>query len=224
MAKYSKRFRSLKEKIEPGKSYNIKEAVDLVKEFRTAKFDEGVELHVHTGINVKQSDQHVRGNVSLPNGTGKKQNIAVITSDPKAAKDAGAKISGGEEIIKEIAGGKIDFDVLVTEPSFMPKLAPVAKILGPRGLMPSPKNGTVTQDVVKAIEELSKGKISFKNDNSGNIHLLVGKVSFSSDKLKENIEAAYSAIKASKPAASKGAFVESVTLTSTMGPGIKLEI
>ncbi len=223
MAKHSKRYRALKEKVEAGKTYSLDEALALLKDAGNTTFEAGVELHVRTGIDVKQSDEQVRGTASLPHGTGKKQKIAAITSNPDAAKAAGAHIAGGEELIKDIQAGKMDFDVLVAEPAFMPKLAPVAKILGPRGLMPSPKNGTVSPDIAKAIDELSKGKISFKNDNTGNIHMVVGSALFSADKLRENIQAAYDAVKAAKPAAMKGTFIKNVTLATTMGPGIKVE-
>jgi len=224
MRKRSKRYIALKEKIDSVKVYSLDEAVSLLKETGNTKFDSGIEIHVKTGIDVKQSDQHIRGVVSLPNGTGKKHKIAAITSKPDEAKKAGAELAGGEELIKEIQSGKMDFDVLVTEPAFMPKLAPVAKILGPRGMMPSPKNGTVTDNIPKAIDELSKGKVSFKNDNSGNIHLLVGRSSFEETKLKENIKAAFDAIKATKPSSSKGTFIVNVSLATTMGPGIKVSL
>ncbi len=233
MAKHSKRFRALKEKVSaqsaPGGSggghfFSLDEAIPLLKESGNVKFDAGVELHIHTGIDVKQSDQGVRGTVNLPHGSGKKQKIAALTANPETAKKAGAEIAGGEEFIKEIAAGRMDFDVLVAEPVFMPKLAPVAKILGPRGLMPSPKNGTVAPDVTKAIAELSAGKMAFKNDDTGHIHLLVGRASFSADQLKENIQAAYAAIKAAKPAAVKGTFIQNTTLAASMGPGIRVEL
>ncbi|MDP3995501.1 MAG: 50S ribosomal protein L1 [Patescibacteria group bacterium] len=224
MAKHSKRYRALKEKIEPNKSYSLDEALVLVKEGGNTKFDAGVELHIRVGIDVKQSDQQVRGTASLPHGTGKKQRIAAITAKPDEAKKAGAERAGGEDLIKEIQTGKLDFDVLVAEPAFMAKLAPVAKILGPRGLMPSPKNGTVAPDVTIAIAELAKGKVAFKSDNTANIHVLVGRASFEADKLKENIQTAYDAIKAARPAASKGTFVKSATLATTMGPGISVEL
>lgn len=224
MAKHSKRYRALKENIEALKAYRLDEALVLLKEAGNTTFDAGVLLHVRTGIDVKQSDEQVRGTASLPHGTGKKHRIAALTAKPAEAKSAGAEIAGAEELIKEIQAGKIDFDVLVAEPAFMPKLAPVAKILGPRGLMPSPKNGTVSPDAARAIEELSKGKISFKNDNTGNIHMLVGRISFPVEKLKENIQTAYDAVKASKPGAMKGTFIQNVTLATTMGPGIKVAL
>jgi len=224
MPKHSKRYRALNEKIEKNKEYSLDEAIPLIKEAGNLKFDASVELHIRTSIQVKQSDQQVRGTVSLPNGTGKKQKIMAITASPEKAKKAGADKAGGEELIKEIQAGKINFDVLVSEPAFMPKLAPVAKILGPRGLMPSPKNGTVSADIISAIDELSKGKVAFKNDNTGNIHLLAGSTAFTEDKLKENIKAALDAIKAARPSTIKGNFVKSATLASSMGPGIKISL
>jgi len=222
MAKHSKRYRALKEKIEPGKAYSLEEAVALIRGMGGLSFEAGVELHVRTGIDVKQSDEQVRGTVSLPHGSGKKMRIAAVCADPGQAKEAGAKIAGGEELIKEIQAGKMDFDILVAQPSFMPKLAPVAKILGPRGLMPSPKNGTVAEDLAAAIGELARGKVAFKNDNTGNVHLLVGKTSFTEDQLKTNIQAAYDAIKAGKPAAMKGTYILNAVLAASMGPGIKI--
>ncbi len=213
-----------KEKIEEGKVYPLDEAATLLHSMGELKFDAGIEMHIRTGIDVKQSDQQVRGTVTLPHGTGKKQRIAAVTADPDAAKKAGATLAGGEELIKEIQGGKMDFDVLVTEPAFMAKLAPVAKILGPRGLMPSPKNGTVSADLSGAIDELAKGKVAFKNDNTGNVHMLVGRVSFSPEQLQENIQTAFDAVKASRSGAVKGTFIAGTTLATTMGPGVKVAL
>jgi large subunit ribosomal protein L1 len=222
MPKHSKRYNALKEKIDPIKKYDLEEAISLIKEAGNLKFDSAVEIHVSTSIDVKQSDQQVRGTVSLPHGTGKKQKIAAVTEDADKAKKAGADSAGGEELITEIKAGKMDFDVLVAEPKFMPLLAQVAKILGPRGLMPSPKNGTVAPDVTTAIAELAKGKVAFKNDNTGNIHLMVGRTSFKEDQIKENIESAMDAIKTSRSSSVKGSFIQNITLTSSMGPGIKI--
>lgn len=225
MAKRSKRYRALKEKVDNTKTYTLDEAVALLSAGDSTKFSTAVELHVRTGINVKQSDQAVRGTIVLPHGSGKTQRILVLTNNPKEATDAGANRAGGEEIINELkSGGKIDFDVLVVEPAFMPKLAPIAKILGPKGLMPSPKDGTVTPDVIKAIKDLTKGKISFKNDDTGNVHMIVGRVAFGPEKIKENIQAAFEAVKVARPTTIKGTFIKSVTLCSTMGPGIKVSM
>lgn len=221
----SKRYRALKEKIDSAKTYTLDEAVAILSSGDNTKFSTAVELHVRTSIDVKQSDQTVRGTVVLPHGSGKQQRIAALTINPEAAKAAGAALAGGEEIINEIrTTSKINFDVLVAEPAFMPKLAPVAKILGPRGLMPSPKDGTVSADVVKAVKDLVRGKVTFKNDDTGNLHLLVGRVSFGPEKLKENIQTAYDAVKASRPTASKGSFIQAITLCTTMGPGIKVAL
>lgn len=222
MTKHSKRYRAGREKIDRAKVYNLGEAVALVKSEPTVKFDSGVELHIRTEIDVKDSTQQIRGMVSLPHGTGKKIKIWAITENAKAALAAGAAKAGAEELIKELqASGKTDFDVLVAEPAFMPKLAPLAKTLGPRGLMPSPKSGTVSTDVAKTIQELAAGKVSFKNDDTGNIHLLVGRASFAPEQLQANIQAAFAAVKAARPPSVKGSFIKSVTICTTMGPGLK---
>lgn len=222
MKRHSKRYRAGREKIDRAKIYNLDEALALVKSEPTVKFDGGVELHIRTEIDVKDSTQQIRGMVSLPHGTGKKVRIWAICENGKAAAAAGAERAGGEELIKELtASGKTDFDVLVAEPGFMPKLAPLAKTLGPRGLMPSPKSGTVSTDVAKTITELAAGKISFKNDDTGNIHLLVGRASFAPEQLAANIQAAFAAVKAARPASVKGSFIKSTTICTTMGPGIK---
>lgn len=222
MTKHSKRYRSGREKVDRAKIYNLEEAVALIKSEPPLKFDSGVELHIRTEIHVKDSTQQIRGMVSLPHGTGKKVRIWAICENAKAATAAGAERVGGEELIKELqASAKTDFDVLVAEPKLMPKLAPLAKTLGPRGLMPSPKSGTVSADVVKTIQELAAGKVSFKNDDTGNIHFLVGRASFAPDQLKENIQAAFAAVKAARPPSVKGSFIKSTTICTTMGPGLK---
>lgn len=225
MSKRSKRYRALKEKVASAKVYNLDEAVGLLSVGDNTKFDSAVELHVRTGINVKQSDQAVRGTVVLPHGTGRTARVAVLTDKAGEAKAAGAALAGGEEIINQIKEtGKMDFDVLVAEPAFMPKLAVVAKILGPKGLMPSPKDGTVTPDVLKALADLLKGKVTFKNDDTGNIHMLVGRVSFATEQLQANVQAAFEAVKAARPTSIKGTYIQSITLTTTMGPGIKVTL
>lgn len=225
MRKRSKRYRALKGKIDNVKVYSLDEAVAILASGDNTKLNTAVELHVRTGIDVKQSDQLVRGTVVLPHGTGKVLRILALTNATKEALAAGAFKAGGEEIINELkAGGKIDFDILVAEPSFMAKLAPVAKILGPKGLMPNPKDGTVTPDVVKAIGDLAKGKVNFKNDDTGNVHMIVGRVSFGADKVKENIQTAFEAIKALRPSGIKGTFLKGMTLCTTMGPGIKVAL
>ncbi len=222
---HGKKYKSASEKIDKNKTYSIDEAVKLVKENKIAKFDESVEVHIKLSIDTKKGEEMVRGTVVLPHGTGKTKKVAVITSTKaKEAKDAGADIVGGEEMIAKLKSGKFNFEVLVATPEMMPKLAPVAKILGPKGLMPSPKTETVTDKIKETIEALKKGKINFKNDDSGNIHQIIGKVSFSGENLRENFLAFFEALKKAKPAAVKGKFIYSVTVCSTMGPGIKISI
>ncbi len=223
--KRSKRYRSIKEKVDKNKLYNIEEAVELLVKNASAKFDESVEVHIKTGIDPKQSEQLIRGSIVLPYGTGKEKKIAVFAEGEKAqeAKDAGADVVGGEELIGKIKQAKqADFDVSIATPDMMKKLAPIAKILGPKGLMPSPKTETVTMDIKKIVEQLKKGKINYKNDDTSNVHQMVGKISFGKDKLKENIFAFTQAIKEARPVKMKGDFIKSVTVTSTMGTGIKI--
>lgn len=221
--KQGKKYRAAAEKIDKNKVYPIDEAVKLVKESRVAKFDESVEAHVRLDIDAKKGEEQVRGTVVFPHGTGKTKKVAVITSTKgKEATEAGADLVSDESLIEEIKKGKTEFDILVATPEMMPKLAQVAKILGPRGLMPSPKTETVTDKIKETVGMLKKGKASFKNDDSGNIHQLIGKISFEENKLKENLETFLDAVKKAKPAAVKGKFIISVTLCSTMGPGIKV--
>lgn len=221
--KHGKKFKSAAEKIERNKQYSVEEAVKLVRDNKIAKFDESVEVHVKLYIDTKKGEQQVRGTVVLPHGTGKTKKVAVITSTKaKEAKDAGADMVSGEELIAKIKAGKIDFEILVATPEMMPKLAQIAKILGPKGLMPSPKTETVTEKIKETVEMLKKGKVNYKNDDSGNIHQIVGKISFSQDYLKANIEAFIESLRKAKPAAIKGKFIKSVSICSTMGPGIKI--
>lgn len=223
---HSKRYKEIAKKVDAKKTYSPEEAIALVKETATTKFDSSVEVHVRLGIDPKKSEQSVRSTVTMPHGIGKKKTIAVFVSSPekeKEAKEAGADIVGGEELIAKIATtGKCDFDVAVATPDMMPKMAKAAKILGPKGLMPSPKNETVTANVKKAVEELSRGKVAFKNDDTGNIHQVIGKVSFAPEQLLQNYAAFMEAIRKSKPGTAKGTFIAGVTLTSTMGPGVKV--
>lgn len=209
------------------KAYSLEEAIGLVKKFSSTKFDSSVELHVRLSIDTKKGDQQIRSAVTLPHGTGKTIKVAAFVSSDKeaAVKAAGADLVGGEDLIAEIKKTeKTDFQVAVAEPSLMKSLAPIAKILGTRGLMPSPKNETVTTDPVKAVGELKKGKISFKNDDTGNVHAAVGKVSFGEEQLKENTLTLLEAIKKAKPSGSKGTYIKKITLCSSMGPGIIVQL
>ncbi|MEK9157148.1 MAG: 50S ribosomal protein L1 [Patescibacteria group bacterium] len=222
----SKRFTSLKSTVQQ-KALSTDLAVTSVKTNATAKFDETVEIHFCLGIDPKQGDQQIRGTISLPHGTGKTKRVAafVDAANEAAAKAAGADIVATEETIEEIARtGKIDFDVAVAVPSMMAKLAKAAKILGPRGLMPNPKTETVNPNIAKMITEQKAGKISFKNDNTANVHMIVGKASFSAAQLTENVNAAIEALRKVKPVSSKGIYFKSVTLTSTMGPAVRLDV
>lgn len=219
-----KRYKEAAKLVDSNKVYGIDEAIDLVKKTSGTKFDASVEVHLRLGIDPKKSDQSVRGTVSLPHGTGKTKKVcAFVSADKeKEAKEAGADIVATQETIDEIGKtGKIDFDIAVATPDMMPKLAKIAKVLGPKGLMPNPKSDTVSAQVTKMISELKKGKIAYKNDDAGIIHTVIGKVSFDAPKLKENYEALMEAIRKSKPSSSKGVFMKNVTVVSTMGPGIR---
>lgn len=220
--KHGKKYRAIAEKVDKNKVYSIEEAVKLIKENKTAKFDESVELHIKTTIDSKKGDQIIRGTVVLPHGSGKTKKVAVITSSAQdEAKKAGADIVGGEELIENFSK-KIDFDVLVATPEMMPKLAKVAKILGPKGLMPNPKTETVTTKIKETVEALKKGKAAYKNDDSGNVHQTVGKISFADEKLVENIKVFIENLEKSKPSGLKGKLFSNITLCSTMGQGVKI--
>jgi len=212
---------------EVAKTYNINEALDIVKKLNKSKFDASVEAHFRLGINTKKGDQQVRGAVSLPNGTGKSVKVCAFVSpeNEAAVRAAGADFVGGEDLIAEIKKSeKTDFQVAIAEPLLMKNLAMIAKILGTRGLMPSPKNDTVTTNPAKTVEELKKGKISFKNDDTGNVHAVIGKVSFTSEKLSENYKTLVDVIRKAKPAAAKGAFIKNVSISASMTPGVKVVI
>ncbi|MCC6638942.1 50S ribosomal protein L1 [Candidatus Falkowbacteria bacterium] len=221
----SKRFAQAKSKIDFSKTYSIADAVALAKETSTTKFDASVELHVNLDIDPKKGDQLIRGTVTLPHGTGKKIAICAIVPEQfqKEVKAAGATVVGGTELIDELAAGrKIDFDIVVTTPDFMKDMAKVAKVLGPKGIMPNPKTDTVSSNPAKTVEQLSKGKVSFKNDASAIVHAVVGKASFTPANLADNIEAFMDALNKSKPATVKGILVKSSYLTTSMGPSIKI--
>lgn len=221
--KYGKKYRKAAENIDKKKLYEVSEAVKILKANPIAKFDESIEIHVKTTVDPKKGDQQVRGTLVLPHGTGKSKKVAVITSSSQdEAKKAGADLVGGEELIEKFAK-KIEFDVLVATPEMMPKLARVAKILGPKGLMPNPKTETVTTKVKEAVEALKKGKLAFKNDASANIHSLVGKMSFEEKQLEENIKIFIENIEKARPATFKGKFISNITVCSTMGAGLKIK-
>lgn len=224
---HGKKYQEIKKIIDSQKTYTVEEAIDLIKKVSKEKFDAGVEIHLKLGIDPTKGEQQVRGTIVLPWSIGKTKKVAAFVepNKEKEAKEAGADIVGGEELIKEIKSSeKINFDVAVATPGMMPKLAQIAKILGPKGLMPNPKNDTVGLDVKKMIEELKKGKITFKNDDTGNIHQLIGKVSFEKSKLLENLNAFVEAVRRAKPPSAKGVYIKNAVLCSTMGPGIKVNL
>ena len=206
------------------KTYEQSEALDIVVKTAKAKFDESIELHVKLGVDGRNADQQVRGTVVLPAGTGKNVKVLVIAKGPKAdeAAKAGADIVGAEDVIAKIQGGWLDFDVCITTPDMMGVVGRIARILGPRGLMPNPKSGTVTMDVVKAINDVKAGKVEYRLDKTNIIHVGIGKASFGKEKLLENFEAVMNALIKAKPSAAKGTYLRSVSVSSTMGPGIKV--
>ena len=205
---------------------SLAEALDKVKSFKAVKFDQSVECVLHLGIDPKQADQLVRGSISLPNGIGKQKKVIAFCEDSEieAAKKAGAVETGCDELIKKVSGGWLDFDVAVASPKVMSKVGKLGRVLGPQGKMPSPKNGTVTSDVVTAVAEFAAGKVEFRNDAGGNVHVVVGKQSFESEKLVENIEAFVSHIKKIKPATAKGTYIKKMCISATMSPGIMVSI
>ena len=223
----SKRYEESSKLIEANKKYPINEALEIIEKMPKAKFDETVELHVKLGVDSKHADQQVRGTVVLPNGTGKTLKVLVFAKGPKAeeATKAGADYVGAEELIPKIQNDNwFDYDVVVATPDMMGVVGRLGKVLGPKGLMPNPKTGTVTTDVAKAVEETKKGKVNYRTDSFGNIHVGIGKASFTEEALRENLKAFVSVILKAKPSTVKGAYVKNITLTSTMGPGIKLDI
>ena len=225
MAKLTKKQKLAAEKIEAGKLYTIEEAAALVKEITTTKFDASVDIDVRLGVDPRKANQMVRGTVALPNGTGKVVRVlALCTPDQEAAaKEAGADYVGLDEYIEKIKGGWTDIDVIITQPQNMGKIGALGRVLGPRGLMPNPKSGTVTTDVAKAVKEIKGGKIDFKVDKFGIVHTSIGKVSFDAAKIAENANAFIETIKHLKPAVSKGEYIKSVYLSSTMSQGIKID-
>ena len=225
MSKLTKNQKLVAEKIEAGKAYSLKEASALVKEITTTKFDASVDIDVRLGVDPRKANQMVRGVVSLPNGTGKVTRVLCLcTADQEAAaKEAGADYVGLDEYIEKIKGGWTDVDVIITMPAIMGKIGALGRILGPRGLMPNPKSGTVTMDVAKAVREVKQGKIDFKVDKTGIVHTSIGKVSFTPEMIAQNAKEFLSTIVKMKPAAAKGTYLKSIYLSSTMSPGIKID-
>jgi large subunit ribosomal protein L1 len=221
----TKKRKEANAKVDQDKAYSLKEASSLVKEVNTTKFDSSVDLHIRLGVDPKKADQAVRGTVSLPHGTGKTKKVLVLCTPDKeqAAKDAGADFVGLDEFISKIEGGWTDVDVIIATPSVMPKIGRLGKVLGPRNLMPNPKTGTVTNDVVAAINDVKGGKIAFKVDKVGIIHASIGRVSFSSDKIEANSQELINAIIRLKPATSKGTYLKGLSMASTMSPGINID-
>ena len=224
--KRSRRYRQCASKIDPKKLYDLDEAIALLKSLDGAKFDETVELVLHLGIDPKKADQNIRGTISLPKGIGRTQRVVVFAEGAQAeeAKAAGADEVGGQDLIERIQGGWLDFDVAIATPAMMRQVGRLGRILGPKGLMPSPKSGTVTDDVAQAVREFKAGKIEYRADAGGNVHAPVGKKSFPPEDLKANIEAFIERIRQVKPPAAKGRYILGAALSTTMGPGIKLAV
>lgn len=221
--KHSKKYLEAKSKVDKNKFYSLDEALNLIKEIAKAKFDESVEAHIRLGIDPAKGEQQVRATVVLPHGAGKTKKVAVFTENEKEAQESSADIFGGKELIEKIKNtGAIDFDVAVAAPEIMKDLAVIAKILGPKGLMPSPKSETVSKNIKKTVEELKKGKITFKNDETCNLHQFIGKVSWDIEKLRENYQAFLDAVKKARPSGVKGTYIKQIVLCSTMGPGLKI--
>ncbi len=222
-----KKYQDALKLVDQNKLYKPEEALELVKKTSTTKFDAAVEIHCHLGIDPAKNTEQVRSNVSFPHGTGKTKRVAAFVGPnfEKQAEEAGADLVGSERLIEEIASsGKINFDVAIATPDMMPRLAKIAKILGPKGLMPNPKSDTITTDLKKTIGELKKGKVNFKNDNTGNVHIAIGRVSFETSKLLENFEKFMDSLRRAKPSSSKGIFVRSCTISATMGPAIHIAV
>jgi large subunit ribosomal protein L1 len=223
--KMGKRLKEASKLVDKSKVYSLTEAVDILKKTANAKFDETVEVHIRLGIDPKQSSQTVRGTISLPHGIGKTRKVAVLAKGEKQkeAEAAGADIIGFDDLIENISAGNFSFDVLVATPDTMKDLSKVAKILGPKGLMPNPKSGTVTFDIETTVMELKKGRVEYKNDSFGIIHVPAGRTSFTKEKLIDNIKTLIDAVLKAKPSSSKGQYIKSISISSTMGPGIYIE-
>ncbi|QJU07090.1 50S ribosomal protein L1 [Candidatus Saccharibacteria bacterium oral taxon 955] len=225
MERRGKNYRKVAEKIDSTKVYNLADALALAIETNPAKFDASVEVHVRLGVDPRQADQNIRATVALPNGTGKDIRVAVFAPEAETAKavKAGADIAGDEEILRLLDKGELNFDILIATPAYMPKLGKYARLLGPKGLMPNPKSGTVAADVVKAVSEAKAGRVEYRVDKQATIHLSIGKVSFGVDKLKENASAFFASLQSQKPSSLKGSYIKSTAIATTMGPRIKVE-
>ena len=226
MAKVGKKYAEAAKLVDRSKAYTIEEAVALAKQTSTVKFDASVEVSFRLNVDPRHADQQIRGAMVLPNGTGKSQKVCVITQGAKEqeAKDAGADYVGGSELLDQISKGWFDFDVIVATPDIMGQLGKLGRLLGPKGLMPNPKTGTVTMDVAKAIEDIKKGKVEYRVDKEGNINLMIGKTSFEDQALVENFKAIYGTIAKARPAAVKGTYIKNLVLSTTMGPGIHVAV
>ena len=226
MTHHSKRFREIAKQYSSEKSYSLTDAIEILKKCPPVKFDQSVEVALKTGVDPSKSDQQVRGTVSLPNGTGKKIVLVVFARGEKIkeALDAGADFAGNEELLEKVKSGWMDFNAVISTPDMMREVGKLGKVLGPRGLMPTPKAGTVTTDVAKAVSEVKAGKIEFKTDKSGVVNNMIGKLSFGKETLMQNLSAYLSAVSKSRPATAKGQFIKSISLSSTMGPGLKIDL
>lgn len=226
MAKSSRRINAIKEKVEAGKAYPVMEALDLLKGLSSVKFDESVEVAVNLGIDARKSDQAVRGSTVLPKGTGKTVKVAVFAQGEQAdaAREAGADAVGFDDLAERMQGGEIDYDVVIATPDAMPTVSKLGKVLGPRGLMPNPKVGTVTKDVKLAVENAKAGQVRYRTDKNGIIHCAIGKVSFEPDALRQNLEVLLGDLVKAKPGSAKGVYMKKVALSTTMGPGLMVDM
>ena len=225
MAKLTKKQKALAAAVDTGRLYAVDEAIQLLKDNAKAKFDETIEVAMNLGVDPRHADQMVRGVVTLPAGTGKSVRVAAFAQGPKAteAKDAGADVVGGEDLVERVMKGEIDFEAAVATPDMMAAVGKAGQVLGPRGLMPNPKTGTVTNDIAKAVQDIKGGKIEYKTDRTGNVHAIIGKKSFSEEQLVQNYLAVVDEILRAKPSAAKGTYVKTAAISTTMGPGIRLD-
>lgn len=225
MAKHGKRYLEAAKKVDSTKFYSVDEAMKLAKETSYANFDATIEVAYNLNVDPKQADQQIRGALVLPNGTGKSKKVVVFAEGPQAdqAKEAGADEVGSDDLVEKVQNGYLDFDVVIATPMMMAKVGRLGRILGPKGLMPNPKTGTVTMNTAKAVEDIKKGMVSYKTDSFGNVHTIIGKVSFTEEQLLENLTYVYNTIVKVKPSTVKGNYIENISVASTMGPGIKLD-